>query len=68
MSGAGNVCKGYSLSKDNTHSTVSSHRSEGLENSREFTEAGRAAMEERTAHDGTLDIGHLRKNGNSETA
>lgn len=33
MSDVGNVCKQYSLSKDNTHSTVSSHHNEEV---REF--------------------------------
>lgn len=51
------MCKGYSLSKDNTHRTVSSHHSEGLENSR--SGEGDRGRENSTRWD--TEIGHLGK-------
>lgn len=55
MSDVGNVRERYRLSKDNTRDAVSSHHSKEVWRIQESSpKAGRAAMDERRAHDETL--------------
>lgn len=67
ISDVGDVFKGYSLSEDNTHNTVSSHHSKEVGEFRRVRHKQEEQPWKREEHIMRhREIGHLRKKGNSE--